>query len=531
MTRRVVLAVLACAAVATSVAAQVRAEVMLVVPFEIARLDPRAAWLGEGAAVGLISALRGRGAAVVGRDEWLAALERLELPPGAPLTRATVTKVAELVGASRVVTGRVVVGSGEVNLEARVLDLDSARMGDVVSSSTPVAGLLESFVRLAAALDGRGSVRDDVAAVAPSVPAFELFVRGLTAPTADGQERYLGQALEMASGYLEARVALWDARTARGTHAQALAGLGPAATARVGTLGVRRAWSLIELGRYDEAFTALSALDATARTAVVANLLGVVQLRRGTTPNTGRAAYYFNQAVERDALDAAYCFNLGYAYWHDRDPLAAAYWLREAVRRDPTDGDAHFVLSAALAASGAKAEAERERELARRLSSRWEESAGDVVPSGLERLKERARQGLAALEAALVAGTQRDHRELAAHHLAAAQRAFDDGRDPDVMRELQRALYLTPYDAGALLLLGRVQARRGLLHEAMDAMKIAIWSAESATAHVELGELLLRTRDAAGALRAAERALEMDPQSAAAADLAARARAARSGAA
>ena len=41
------------------------------------------------------------------------------------------------------------------------------------------------------------------------------------------------------------------------------------------------------------------------------------------------------------------------------------------VRRDPADGDAHFVLSAALQQTGAATEATRERELARRLSSRF----------------------------------------------------------------------------------------------------------------------------------------------------------------
>ena len=40
------------------------------------------------------------------------------------------------------------------------------------------------------------------------------------------------------------------------------------------------------------------------------------------------------------------------AHWVARDPQAATYWLREAVRRNPADGDAHFVLGASLAAGG-----------------------------------------------------------------------------------------------------------------------------------------------------------------------------------
>ena len=63
--------------------------------------------------------------------------------------------------------------------------------------------------------------------------------------------------------------------------------------------------------------------------------IGVVQLRRGSTAQTGTAAYYFSQASQTDPADADYFFNLGYAHWLDKDPPAAVYWLREAVRRDP----------------------------------------------------------------------------------------------------------------------------------------------------------------------------------------------------
>ena len=42
--------------------------------------------------------------------------------------------------------------------------------------------------------------------------------------------------------------------------------------------------------------------------------------------------------------DPDYYFNLGYTYWQQRDIQASIYWLREALRRSPADGQAHFVL-------------------------------------------------------------------------------------------------------------------------------------------------------------------------------------------
>jgi tetratricopeptide (TPR) repeat protein/TolB-like protein len=509
------------------------AQPVLVVPFELERFDARVGWLGEGVAIGVTAALQARGVEVVSRDERLAALERLQLPPAAPLTRATLVKVAELVGAARVVFGPVAERDGMVTVQARVVDVDAASLLDLPPIAAPATTLFTIFDQLGATLSGRPAPPPTPApAVAPSVPAFESYVRGLVAPTTAAQARLLAQALKMAPGYDAARQALWDVQTTQASHAAALATAGGLTGAGVPG-GTRPPWrlraasSLVHLARYDEAFALLSALAPSTREPAVPALLGVVQLRRGSTPQSGRATYYFNQAVERDAADADACFNLGYAYWLDKDPMAAAYWLREAVRRDPTDGDAHFVLAAALAASGAGPESERERELARRLSDRWERAGtGDGVPRGLERLPDPARRVSAGVELALSAGAQRDQRALATFHVDTARRAFDAGRDQETIREVQRALYLAPYDADALRLLGRAQARSGLLQDAADALKIAIWSAESADAQVELGEVLLRLHDAAGALRAAERALLLQPGLAAAADLATRARAA-----
>ena len=100
--------------------------------------------------------------------------------------------------------------------------------------------------------------------------------------------------------------------------------------------GIRTAASLVQLRRYDEAFASLKVLASVAPSAVVSNLMGIVQLRRGAaSAQTGRATYFFHQAAELEPADADYCFNLGYAYWLDKDATAAAYWLREAVRRDP----------------------------------------------------------------------------------------------------------------------------------------------------------------------------------------------------
>ena len=78
---------------------------------------------------------------------------------------------------------------------------------------------------------------------------------------------------------------------------------------------------------------------------------------------------------------------------------------------------------------------------------------------------------------------------------------------------MNRALYLSPYEAEAHLLIGRIHLRNGRLREAIDAFKISLWSSETVQGHVALGEAFLQTRDVEAARTEAERAAALDPAS------------------
>src|SRR5262249_59078082 len=121
--------------------------------------------------------------------------------------------------------------------------------------------------------------------------------------------------------------------TGRGDHAAALAQA--RAVAPNSPISRRASFaasvSLVGLKQYDEAFTILKGLQDAALNPAVLNNLGVVQIRRGGTVETGKPAYFLTKAAEADPDDPDVLFNLGYAYTVDRDPQAAIYWLREAL--------------------------------------------------------------------------------------------------------------------------------------------------------------------------------------------------------
>jgi tetratricopeptide (TPR) repeat protein/TolB-like protein len=518
-----VLAVSGARAPSFAQAADDRASRILVMPFENVKRDGTIFWLGEASSVLLADNLNASGLNAITRTERQQAFERLQVPPSAVLTDATVIRIAQLVGASEVIVGSLQRDGDGLVVRARSIALDAGRVQADVTERGPIPDLFAIFDRIAlrVAPSSTRSTAGAFEAERPPMAVFENFVKGLLAATPATAVNYLKAALTSFPRYDRARLALWDVYAEQGDHQRALASVQPVPPASPWARRARflAGVSQLNLKKLDDAFGTYKALADQEPTSTVLNNLGVVQLRRGGNPQSGVPTYYFDKAAQADPDDPDYFFNLGYAYWEVHDYPAAMYWLRETVRRSPADGEAHFVLGAALAASGRAAESVREKELARRLSSTYEEwekrPAADPVPRGLERVKNNevelphARR----IDTRIAETAQRDQQELATFYLDRARRLFQQESDREAVAELERALYLSPYLGEAHLLLGRIHLRNGRVREAIDALKISLWSAETAEAHTVLAAAYLKSKEIASARAEAERALTLDPSS------------------
>ena len=505
---------------------------ILVVPFENIQHEPRLHWLSEASAVLLADQLNARGLGAIARDERVHAFEQLHLPLTASLSHATVIKVGHLVGATEVIVGTLRLEADNLKVEAHSIRIDVGRLQPDVSERAPLTDLFAIFDRLAGRLAPDARVIAGYGGTRPPLGAFENYVKGLIAESPAVQVNFLETAAKMFPRYDRAELALWSVRSDQDDHAAALAA---ARAVPPGSPLARRARflsgvSLVELKRDDEAFDEFKALvqDAPAPgtsarnpgLAAALNNLGIVQIRRGSTPQAGTATFYLTKAAEADPGDADYLFNLGYAYLLEGNTQAAIYWLREALRRDPADPDAHYVLAAALLGSGSGVEAAREKALARQLSARYEElerrAAADKlpVPKGLERMRidPDMPSGLSP-EQTIVNSAQRDQRELATFHLERGRRLYEREADSEAMVELRRAVYLSPYEAQAHLLIGRIHLRAGRPQEAVNALKISIWSEDTAPARVALAQAYLKLQNTGAARTELERALVLDPAS------------------
>jgi Tfp pilus assembly protein PilF/TolB-like protein len=502
---------------------------ILVVPFENAQHEPRLVWLGEASAILLADELNARGLAAITRAERVRAYEQLHLPVSASLSRATIIKVGQILGASDVIGGSYRLDGDQLTVEAHSIRIDVGRLQPHLSERGPLKELFALFDRVARRFSS-GAARTSSAPTRPPLGAFENYIKGLVAESATSQATFLEAAIQEFPSFDDARLALWDVRNEQGDHAAALAVVKPITGESIAArrARLRSAVSLLEQNEYQEAAATLTRLldptilktttPAPAHFGPVLNNLGVVHLRRGGAAEPGSATYYLTRAADAEPEEVDYQFNLGYAYMRDRNYKGALYWLREAVRRDVTDADAHYLLALALQATGSSVEAAREKDLARQLSSKYEElPAADrvEVPQGLERLRQDLDGPRAARQnQAIVNSAQRDQRDLAAFHLDRGRRLFEREQDREAMVELKRVVYLSPYEAVAHLLIGQIHVRAGRPDDAIDALKISIWSEDTAAARLALADAYLSTKNVAAARAELERALVLDPASA-----------------
>src|SRR4051812_40504993 len=91
------------ASISITVSAQESGARVLVMPFENVTREGRIFWITEAAAVLLADDLNALGVSAITRKERQQAFERLQVPPAAVLSDATVIRIGQLVGAAQVV--------------------------------------------------------------------------------------------------------------------------------------------------------------------------------------------------------------------------------------------------------------------------------------------------------------------------------------------------------------------------------------------------------------------------------------------
>jgi hypothetical protein len=167
----------------------------LLIPFENTHADPGLFWLGEASAVLLSDYFQMFGAATVPRDARAAAFDRLQLPPAAALSHATVIKVAQFVGASNIVVGTYELAGDQLTVRARTIELDAGRLVPEVVERGALTDVFTIYERLAQRLLEATTAAPEAPAgtILASPQALEFYVKGVMAETPETQRTVLEQ--------------------------------------------------------------------------------------------------------------------------------------------------------------------------------------------------------------------------------------------------------------------------------------------------------------------------------------------------
>jgi Flp pilus assembly protein TadD len=496
---------------------------VIVFPSEAA--DAGTGWVGEILAERLPSDLALLGVPVVDRADRLRAQQALGIPPGAA-SRATALRIAEALGASRIVVGRHESDGTALGLSLQLLDVERGTLSAPLRAEGPQETLPELIQSLAWDVALAGPVRpartrQELAARSQPVPAaaVEAYGRGLAAPDAASRQQWIRKALMLAPGYDEARLGLGRLQLETRDHAAAVETLSRVAVASPLNRRARflQGLALVELGRYREAAALYAGLAGEDPNAAVLNNHAIALLRSGAATGGGRVrpSAELRRALELQPQDEDIPVNLGFALLFEGDAEAAAFWLRGVARERPSDGQLRLLLCWALRGAGRAAEADAEWQALVALAPSFEPLAAPDLGRRFERL-------LLSERPLVLDADARSDAELAAVHLGRAAKLLEAGDQPGAVRELMRAVYLDPYGARAHLLLARAHRAQGDAEKALAELRASLWCRDDPAVRTELAAYLAELGRLAEARREARRVLEAEPGNAAAKALAER---------
>ena len=494
-------------------------DLMLVLPLEpsAATVEP---WVAEAVADQLPRSLAQLGVAAVSRAERLQAQSALEIPD-VPLSRATSVRVAEALGASRLVTGTYALEGPRLTLSLRLLDVDRATLSAPLIASGPmesVTGLIDGLawdVALAGPTPPTRT-REEMLGGRPPVPfeAFRTYARALAARDPRARTTLLRRALVLFPGFDAARVTLGRLLLSQREFSaaqQALARV-PADSPSGRVARFLRGVAMIEMGRYREAAQLYRALAQEEPTPGVLNNYGLALLRDPS--RTGeRASEALRHALDLDPESIDVAFNLAWALLSEGDAGAAAFHLKTLSRLVPLDKHTRVVLAWALRAAGRAAEADRQWQAVVALAPIYETLTAPDLSRRFERILRSERPFELSRES-------RSDSEVAASLFLKAQRLFDAGDHEHALEEATRAAYLDPYRRAIHLLLARIHRARGHGDKALNEFRMALWSEDDAAVRVEVATLLREMGRAEESREEAERALALAPENEAARRLA-----------
>ena len=330
----------------------------LIFPLDNQTRQPALSWIGEGFALALSEECQVPGIDTIGWEERVGFVEASDLPPHTPLSRASMIRVSQRVGADRMIFGSYSGTEDNLRIELRVLDVRSLKLGGPMVANGPASALPQLENELAWLMvseDGRNgaltreSFRSRIRAVPNNV--YAEFVNCLTVGDKADRARMLLKAIDAYRDFPQAAFLLGSYYFEAGDCTRAIQYLKLALGAAQSFLDAQFMLGNCYLKQESlvDAIQAYNAVLARHQALEVLNNIGVAYLRRS---DYALAAQCLITARKLAKTDFTVGLNLAILRQLQGDQEAARLVLDELVKAHQEQGMLQYLYAMALIARG-----------------------------------------------------------------------------------------------------------------------------------------------------------------------------------
>jgi len=471
-------------------AQEANGRVVLVLPFDNRSGNPSLNWIGDSFPDTLNKRLDTAGFLTISHDDRAFALDHLGLPPGFKPSRATTIRIAQQLDANYVIDA--------LTLSQPIQD--GAELARLYDAENAIAW------KVARTLDLHFNVAEATFLFAPGsvpLPAFEDYIRGTNAPTADERIKRLQAAVAVAPAYSAALLALGKEQyTARNyTAADATLSKVPPADRQALEANFYLGLARFNSANYAGAETAFTFVAQRLPLPEVVNDQAVALARQGKD-----GTVLFQRASAADPSDEDYHYNLAISLFRRGDTANALKEADAALKLKPNDNEAGSLRAhLALVPAGTRLSENQNTAF-----SPIERVRRNYSEAGFRQAAFQLDQMRAARMATLPPAQQAtEYTELGIGY-------FNQGFLPEAEQEFQSALAADPNSAAAHIGLAQIREASGSTADARSEANASLHIKPTAAAFLVLARLDLAAKNLPAAASDVSQALHVEPTNSAA---------------
>lgn len=490
-------------------------------------------WLGEGFAESLREELLLKELYVIRRQERQQAYEDLRLPYIGDLSRATMLKIGEELGADYIVFGSYNLADTTLSVQARVIRLSTLKLSDPINASGPLEklydiqknirdGLVQYF-----ATEKFVPSETEVQQISIPLHAYEAYIKGLLESSDAERIKFFQRAIQENPGYAQAIYRMGQALSGSQRYKESNECLSkgtfqePLAT-RVKFLQGLNSYMAQS---YDEAYQTWNELSKLKPSPELMNNVGIALMQKKDFQNSG---WFLSKAIEAEPDNPDYRFNLAASYIMRSFEKNAIEEYRELIKLRNNDYQTFYFAAKLLEK---QATADKTPDL---VSKTMMQFFNDTLPTDqkgkfpemyttiLQLLRPSSEFLLpeeSQYRSASVKNRRQEYDTYVKTYEDSARKALDDDDPAKALMDIRKAIGLSPLNADLHQLNGRALLVQKNLAAAEPEFNFSIWCQDNLESHLLLAELYRDSEKFSDAKIQVQKSLALDPNNKRAMDL------------